>query len=237
MTNCLPPARLAAYMAKSARRSNSAGSISGSSVHVAPMLAAQSELADRRLRRLGKGAQEPGGDNGHTALGAQLAAQDDQLVATQPGDGVYAPGRGAQALGGLDQHLVTGIVTVGVVDLLEGVEIDEEHADPARPALERDQGLGQTVHEGHPVGQAGERVVQRLIGQGIVHGHLGGDVTRGAEGPDDGAVATAQRDARGGDPGRGPPVEGLALEPGHHGPTAGDHLAAQRPDSRRHNGW
>ena len=51
-----------------------------------------------------------------------------------------------------------------VVDLLEPVEVQEEHGDVlgAGPLLQR---LGDALAEQRPVGQLGERVVVRLVHQ------------------------------------------------------------------------
>ncbi len=50
-------------------------------------------------------------------------------------------------------------VTVGVVDLLEPVEVDEQHADVTGPAGEPDEGVRDVLEE-HPArGQVGQRVV------------------------------------------------------------------------------
>ena len=74
------------------------------------------------------------------------------------------PDLGPHPAGGHLQHVVAGVVAVGVVDLLEVVEVDEEGADlvaGARAgvlerALQQAFGLG-------AVGQPGERVVRGAV--------------------------------------------------------------------------
>ena len=70
---------------------------------------------------------------------------------------------GGQALGHAAQQPVPLGVAIGVVDLLEVVEVDEEHRDrPHRRAgtRRRLQCGPQRVHRLHPVGQAGQRIVE-----------------------------------------------------------------------------
>ncbi len=61
------------------------------------------------------------------------------------------------------QQLVAGLVAERVVDLLEAVEVDEQRrALGAAPAGAREH-LLDPVEDQRPVGQTGERVVQRLV--------------------------------------------------------------------------
>jgi hypothetical protein len=50
-------------------------------------------------------------------------------------------------------------VAEGVVDLLEAVEVEEQHGELALVALRRGDGVAEQLREHRPVGQAGERVV------------------------------------------------------------------------------
>ena len=90
--------------------------------------------------------------------------EDGELVAAHPGHRVLAADGLDQALADLLDEDVAGGVPVGVVDRLEVVEVDEEHADrlahPARP----DELLLDPVLEQPAVGEAGERVVPRHVG-------------------------------------------------------------------------
>jgi len=48
-------------------------------------------------------------------------------VATDPGDGIDVTQDGLEATRHLDEHRVAGVVSVGVVDALETVDITEQH--------------------------------------------------------------------------------------------------------------
>jgi hypothetical protein len=85
---------------------------------------------------------------------------------------VLRAGRGAQALGDAAQQHVSHGVSQGVVDQLEVVEIEEEDR-AALAALERLTELGE---EHGPVGQAGQLVVCRLLGERAERAHAFGDV-------------------------------------------------------------
>ena len=65
-------------------------------------------------------------------LGGDVFEQDRELVATESGDGVGGPHARAQTLGDRAQELVAGRVTEAVVDVLEPVEVDEQHGERAR---------------------------------------------------------------------------------------------------------
>ncbi len=99
---------------------------------------------------------------------------DDELVAAVAGHHVLAVAAGAQggaqAGGDLAQHRVARGVRLDVVDGLEAVEVDQR--DGARLAGRAGDGLGQPQVQRAPVGQPGERVLQRLGGDGGELGEL-----------------------------------------------------------------
>ena len=70
-----------------------------------------------------------------------VLADDDELVAAEPRDGVGGPHGGGHPAGERDQQRVAGGVAEEVVDALEVVEVDEQHgrggARPARRARAR----------------------------------------------------------------------------------------------------
>jgi hypothetical protein len=104
--------------------------------------------------------------------------QHRELVTTEAGDGVADARYFAQPHRHLLQHLVAGPMTERVVDGLETVEVDQEHAN-AR--VSRQGGFDVTLEQ-PPVGQAGERIVH---GQMLVLGDVPAKVV------DDAAVSTA----------------------------------------------
>ena len=74
------------------------------------------------------------------------------------------PGDGAQqALGDFAQEAVADGVTERVVHVLEAVDVEQHDGHPAALA----QGGGSAGQEEHPVGQAGEHVVGRLVRLGV----------------------------------------------------------------------
>lgn len=76
----------------------------------------------------------------------------------------------------LDEHGITGCVPGVVVDLLEPVQVEQEQTDQAMvPGCAR-QRVGQPVPQHDPVGQAGQRVLERLTEQLVLQGLPVGDV-------------------------------------------------------------
>jgi hypothetical protein len=105
-------------------------------------------------------AHQPGLD-----LVGQTLADDHELVTAEAGDGVARADDVAQAGGNGAEELVPRCVTAAVIEHLEVVEIEEEHGDEAVVAPAAGQGLLQAVEEEGAVGQAGQHVVQRLVGE------------------------------------------------------------------------
>ena len=96
-------------------------------------------------------------------LEVDLVADHDELVAAEAGHGVAGPHGRAQALPDLDQHVVARRVAVAVVDLLEVVDVDEEHAGRHLRALGPGERMLEPVAQQRAVGEPGQRVVQRLV--------------------------------------------------------------------------
>ncbi len=90
------------------------------------------------------------------AVRRRAGQQTGELVAAQPGHQVGAGERG-EPLRHADQHLVSGGVSVAVVDLLEVVQV-EHHRDEWLPGGVGEQGGGQP-EERAAVRQPGERIV------------------------------------------------------------------------------
>ena len=85
-----------------------------------------------------------------------------ELIAPEPGDERVIVDHLGDPFGDLAQEDVALVVTEGVVDFLEAVEVDEHH-DDRLVGLAIDQGLAQLVIEASPVREAGQGVVQRLV--------------------------------------------------------------------------
>src|SRR6185437_12481024 len=60
---------------------------------------------------------------------------DDEFIAAHAYDDVVRAGRGANPLRHGLQQLVAGLVTAGVVDVLEAIEIEKEHREHGAAAL------------------------------------------------------------------------------------------------------
>ena len=109
--------------------------------------------------------RQPLGGGDRVGEAPDLLQQDDELVPPEAGYRVSGPRATAQAPGDLDQQLVAGPMAQRVVDVLEVVQVGEEHRNlagsivgffPPPGALER---RSQALQEEGAVGQAGEGVV------------------------------------------------------------------------------
>ncbi len=100
--------------------------------------------------------------------GGGVLAHDHELVAPEAGHGVLGPYGLAEPLGHRDQQGVPGGVAPAVVEDLEAVEVDEQHRHPGTAPGGPGQGLVQPVGEQGPIGEAGEGVVERLVGQFVL---------------------------------------------------------------------
>ena len=89
----------------------------------------------------------------------EVLEQDRELVAAEAGDGVGRSRRGADALGRQPDQLIAALVPEAVVDQLEVVEVDHQHADRPAPAFQR--GASATLEQ-RAVGHAGQGVGERL---------------------------------------------------------------------------
>ena len=94
-----------------------------------------------------------------------VAHEHGELVATDAGEVVAHPERGAEPVGHLDQHLVAHVVAVGIVDGFEGIEVAERHG---QVTLADGQRLGQPFAEVRPVGHAREPVVAGDVHEALV---------------------------------------------------------------------
>ena len=87
--------------------------------------------------------------------------------------------RGDDAAPGFDQQFVADRVADAVVDQLEAVQVEEQHRErapvvgSAARALDR---RGQAFEQLRAVGQAGQRVVLRLVGELLLGAHALADL-------------------------------------------------------------
>ena len=95
-------------------------------------------------------------------LDGRVVQQHRELVAAEPGRGVAGPDAAADPVGHRGQQLVAGLVAEAVVDRLEPVQVDEEHAGRLGRLAPRRQHPVEDLQEQAAVRQAGHRVVVRL---------------------------------------------------------------------------
>nr|BFE96225.1 hypothetical protein GCM10020185_67610 [Pseudomonas brassicacearum subsp. brassicacearum] len=105
--------------------------------------------------------------------------QQHELITADPRQGVLAAQVFAQAQGHVPQQQIAHVVTKGVVDRLETIQVDEHQGEAAALLLHPVHGLVDTISQQYPVGQSGEGVVQGQlgqfpVGQGQGLGQLGG---------------------------------------------------------------
>ena len=113
---------------------------------------------------LGHGGQNFLGGQGRVFGEIVLGQQHHKLVATLPAHGVRTAHAGRQALRHRLQQAVANAVAEGIVDQLEVVQIEKQHAQMATAPLGHGNRLADPVVEQHPVGQVGEKVMLGQIG-------------------------------------------------------------------------
>jgi hypothetical protein len=145
--------------------------------------------------RLAHGRDDARGDVLRTRDVVEVLADDDELVAGEARERVARSQDVAQAIRDRHEEEVARAVPERVVDRLEVVEVEEQHAGDAPGAAPRGDRLLETVVEQHPVRQPRQRVVQEAMAQlilgalglgaraGVAHvnrGHVGEDLSRHA---------------------------------------------------------
>ena len=127
---------------------------------------------DRFLQHL----QDAGGSAVHVGLVGQVVHHHGELVAPEPCHRVHRAQVPGEPSRDLDEHGITGCVPGVVVDLLEPVQVEQEQTDQAMvPGCAR-QRVGQPVPQHDSIGQAGQRVLERLTEQLVLQGLPVGDV-------------------------------------------------------------
>ncbi|EXI77361.1 MAG: hypothetical protein AW10_03851 [Candidatus Accumulibacter appositus] len=110
-------------------------------------------------------------------LPGEVLEHDHELVAAEAGNRIAFTNAGRQSLADLFQQTVAHVVSEGIVERLEIVEIDEQQGPLSVSARARHQRQAQTVVQQAAVGQAGERVVKGqmadLFLRLLAHGDVG----------------------------------------------------------------
>ena len=98
-----------------------------------PMLAVMKCSPEREDDRLVDRLRDALGDADRLVRAVEVLADDEELVAAQPRDGVRRPHGVVEPRRQRDEQVVAGLVAERVVDELELVEVGEQHGD--RPAV------------------------------------------------------------------------------------------------------
>ena len=115
-----------------------------------------------------------------------VVQHDDELVATEPASRPPSGNRRGEPLGHLLQHPIAHRMAEAVVDHLEVVEVDEQHGDLAgrgggeQPVEQAD--------ERRTIGEIGQVVVRRRVGEALCRSTLVGDVFDVGDGQRDAVV-------------------------------------------------
>ena len=126
-----------------------------------PDAGADVDPAAAQIVRLGQAGDQAAGQLRRRRRLHGAGLHDDELVAPRARRVAHADRAAPQALRNLLQQQVAGTMAVAVIDLLEAVEVDEQHRQGMAGALRRGQRPGQAVMQHGPVRQAGQRVVVR----------------------------------------------------------------------------
>ena len=111
--------------------------------------------------------------------------QDRELVAAEAGGGVDGAHAVLQPASDLPQDHVTNAVTETVVDVLEVIDVHEQHSDGQAVAALAGERVRDAIAKQRPVGQPGERVVKGLMLQLRLEGLALADVADVEHDPSD----------------------------------------------------
>ena len=174
------PASFAMYIATSAlRRSSSAPS--GPLIRIGVGRCDTDRRADEHLlalevERTVEAGQDPRRDLGRVDAVAVALEQDRELVAAETRRRVGLAQRRLDAVADLAEQAVAGGVAERVVDRLEVVQVHEQDRHGLAVATLALEGVLDAVLEQGPVGEAGDRVVERLVRELLLERLALGDV-------------------------------------------------------------
>src|SRR5712691_11855049 len=89
----------------------------------------------------------------------QSLNEGSELIAAEPGDAVLVSHRCAQARSHLGEYEIARVMSPGVVDGFEVIEIHKQNPDRAMLARRASQGIVQAVKEGGPAQHARKRIM------------------------------------------------------------------------------
>jgi hypothetical protein len=213
-------------MAVSALRSSAAASSARLGARHAHA-AADAHLGGAELDGLPQRLDDAPRDHEHVVAALRVVDEHGELVAAEPRHGVAAARGVEEPLGGDLEQPVARLVPHRVVDLLEVVEVAEDGRHALAVLAGRVERAGHALGEQHAVGEPGERVVVRLVGELALERLALGDVVGHA---DDGHLRPERLDARDGErrPAHLAVVAHEAALDGRAAPPPGEDLAEQR---------
>ena len=141
---------------------------------------AETGMSLRRRERDAELVEQALGDGQRVVRAVDVLAEDGELVAPDARRRVLGAQDAGDAPGDRDEQLVARGVAEAVVDVLEAVEVAEEHRRRDAVAARAGQRLAQPVLEQRAVREPGERVVQRLVREGDLRAR---PLDRVADGP------------------------------------------------------
>src|SRR4051812_48079636 len=165
------------YIAASALRIISSASVAASPSTIEMPMLARVELLLLERERPGERLEDALGGVGRLPGGLDALEQHGELVAAEARRGVAGADAGGEALADLEQDLVAGGVAEAVVDRLEVVEVDEDDGQADVVAAHAADGVADALGEQRAVGEAGDRVVEGLVGELLLERLALGDVT------------------------------------------------------------
>ena len=144
-----------------------------------PMRGGREQFAARDPHRRAERAEHAAGEFLGHVLPVDLFDEDREFVAAQARDGVARAHGGDDAAPGFDQQFVADRVADRVVDQLEAIQVEEQHRERApfvgagACALDR---VAEAFEQLRAIGQAGQRVVLRLVRQAALGVHALADL-------------------------------------------------------------
>ena len=125
------------------------------------------ELGAGQHERCGERIVDAAGEDLDVGRAVQVLAQEHELVPGHPGQGVARPDQTREPVRDGEQQLVADLMAVGVVDLLEPVEVGEQDRGVGVRALGALGGVLESLLQQQPVRQPGQRVVQRDVAEAV----------------------------------------------------------------------
>ena len=144
-----------------------------------PDTARHEQIVALKHDRLPQYVVDPRRQQGHADRLLDLLAQGDEFIAGQPANGIARPYLLDQASGNGLQEQIPDLMTIGVIDQLEAIQIDEQQGHIQTAAPRTLQGLRQALADQDPVRQSGQRVMGRPAGEFFLRPLALGNVAQG----------------------------------------------------------